>query len=113
MGKLFLVHPGGKHIYCCKDCKTPIATKRDFIDRCKTIDAGHGLLFSASCNVKESKVSERILSPANEDVNIVRFLYCLKCKASMGWRYEYCENAEHRHREGNFLLFPNNLCPGK
>ena len=87
MGKLFIVHPGGQQIYCCKECKTPIAAKRDFIDHCKTLMDGNGLLFSASCNTKQSLESERILSTAEEDYNIVRLLSCLKCKSSMGWRW--------------------------
>ena len=112
MGKLFIVHPGGKHIYSCKDCKTPIAAKRDFIDRCKTLVSarsfakllshltntlckvinqralqvnGQGLLFSSSCNVRESHMSERITA-FDAEYNIVRLLSCLKCKAYMGWR---------------------------
>ena len=89
MGKLFIVHPGGKQIYCCKECKTPIAAKRDFIDRCKTLIDGQGLLFSASCNIKESAVSERILAVAEDDYNIVRLLSCLKCKSNMGWRLAF------------------------
>ena len=87
MGKLFIVHPGGNHTYCCKECKTPIAAKKDFIDRCKTLVDGQGFLFSAGFNLKESHVSERIMAAADEDTNIVRYLSCLKCKSYMGWRW--------------------------
>ena len=86
MGKLFIVHPDSKHVFGCKECRTPIVARQDFIGQCKTLIDGQGLLFSSSCNVKEAGQTERILSGADENSDIVRFLSCLKCKAYMGWR---------------------------
>ncbi|OAF66953.1 hypothetical protein A3Q56_05287, partial [Intoshia linei] len=56
MGKLFLSNIGGKRIYCCASCDTPLTNQTELMSTRFTGSTGRAYLFKNAVNIVFSNI---------------------------------------------------------
>ena len=101
MGRLYLEHLGGVHIYSCGNCDTPLTNKNELISTRFTGATGRAFLFNRVVNLEYSEIQERVMLTGR---HMVRDIMCKKCKQKLGWMYEYAVEESQRYKEGKVIL---------
>ncbi|KHN82175.1 Protein yippee-like 5 [Toxocara canis] len=101
MGRYFLEHLGGRRIFSCENCKAFLTNEDELISRHFTGSTGPAFLFDRVVNVEYSETQMRTMITGR---HIVRDVMCKRCKAKLGWMYEYAMNEPQKYKEAKVIL---------
>uniref|UniRef100_A0A914S0C1 Yippee domain-containing protein n=1 Tax=Parascaris equorum TaxID=6256 RepID=A0A914S0C1_PAREQ len=101
MGRYFLEHLGGRRIFSCENCKAFLTNEDELISRHFTGSTGPAFLFERVVNVEYSETQLRTMITGR---HIVRDVMCKRCKAKLGWMYEYAMNEPQKYKEAKVIL---------
>ncbi|VDD94840.1 unnamed protein product [Enterobius vermicularis] len=101
MGRVFLEHLGGSMIFSCGQCKAYLTNEDELISKHFTGSTGPAFLFNQVVNVEYSETQMRTMITGR---HIVRDVSCKRCKAKLGWMYEYALSDPQRYKEAKVIL---------
>uniref|UniRef100_A0A0N5AYP8 Protein yippee-like n=1 Tax=Syphacia muris TaxID=451379 RepID=A0A0N5AYP8_9BILA len=101
MGRIFLEHLGGNMIFSCGKCKAYLTNEDELISKHFTGSTGPAFLFNQVVNIEYSETQMRTMITGR---HIVRDVSCKRCKAKLGWMYEYALNDPQRYKEAKVIL---------
>jgi len=106
MGQSHREYLVGQRIFGCSACRTHLATIDSMISRAFNGQHGRAYLFETVVNIVLGESSERTMTTG---VHVVRDIYCCKCSAVLGWKYDKAYESGQKYKEGKFILERNLL----
>ncbi|PWN40143.1 yippee-like protein [Ceraceosorus guamensis] len=95
----FLASP--VQVYGCVTCRTHLATNENLISKNFNGSTGRAFLFEEVVNVECGEAVDRHMTTG---LHNVRDIFCIRCNASLGWRYEKSFVQAEKYKEGKFIL---------
>uniref|UniRef100_A0A8C5P4Q3 Yippee domain-containing protein n=1 Tax=Jaculus jaculus TaxID=51337 RepID=A0A8C5P4Q3_JACJA len=86
MGRIFLDHIGGTHLFSCENYDTILTNP---------------LLFNKVINLQYSEVQQRVLLTGR---HVVRDVSCKNCSSKLAWIYKFATEDSQRYKEGCVIL---------
>uniref|UniRef100_A0A8C5LKB4 Protein yippee-like n=1 Tax=Jaculus jaculus TaxID=51337 RepID=A0A8C5LKB4_JACJA len=101
MGRIFLDHIGGTHLFSCTNCDTILTNRSELISTWFTGATGRAFLFNNVVNLQYSEVQNRVMLTGR---HMVRGVSCKNCNSKLGWVYELATEDSQRYKEGPMIL---------
>lgn len=91
----------GQRVFGCKECKTHLTTIENLVSRAFNGQHGRAYLFDLVTNVEEGEPEDRHMTTG---LHTVRDISCIKCKTTLGWKYDRAYVTAEKYKEGKFIL---------
>ncbi|KAL8283322.1 hypothetical protein RQP46_005732 [Phenoliferia psychrophenolica] len=97
----------GKGIFSCKEClyrfneHTHLSTAAEIESKNFNGQHGRACLFKNAVNVGASQPEERIMTTG---LHTVRDIWCVRCKITLGWKYDAAYEVNQKYKEGKFII---------
>lgn len=104
MGKEFYQYLDTTNIYVCKECRVHFSSKPQVISKNFSGKHGRAFLVRKMINVTEGPNEERMLLTG---VHVLRDVFCISCKAYVGWTYIRAYEPSERYKEGKYIMERN------
>ncbi|SNX83261.1 related to Yippee protein [Melanopsichium pennsylvanicum] len=101
MGMTHKQYLSGQRIFGCKDCKTHLTTIENLVSRAFNGQHGRAYLFDSVSNITLGEPEDRHMTTG---LHTVRDIACVKCKTTLGWKYDRAYVAAEKYKEGKFIL---------
>merc|ERR1712076_159945 len=101
MGRTYIEHPGGRTIYSCFQCLTPLANRSMLKSDKFTGSTGKAYLFHSCYNIRKSGTQDKRMMTG---MHTIRNIFCKICDIELGWIYEFAMDEGQRYKEGNVIL---------
>ena len=101
MGRVFLNHLGGRRIFSCAACDSPLTNRAELISTRFTGATGRAFLFNRVVNLSFSDAQDRVMLTGR---HMVRDVLCKNCDVKLGWIYEFATEENQRYKEGRVIL---------
>ncbi|KAF0979262.1 hypothetical protein FDP41_001605 [Naegleria fowleri] len=101
MGRLYLKYLNGSSIYVCSNCNSHLSMNDEIISKHFHGRFGKAYLFNKAINVTTGPCEERQLMTG---LHVVCDIYCVNCKANVGWKYKKAYESSEQYKVGKFVL---------
>ncbi|PAA58658.1 hypothetical protein BOX15_Mlig006081g1, partial [Macrostomum lignano] len=101
MGRHFIQHLGGDRVFSCSNCDCPLTNRKELVSTRFTGATGRAFLFNRVVNLEFSGIHDRMMLTGR---HLVRDVSCKKCKAKLGWIYEFAIEEGQKYKEGKVIL---------
>uniref|UniRef100_A0A8I6A9M4 Protein yippee-like n=1 Tax=Rattus norvegicus TaxID=10116 RepID=A0A8I6A9M4_RAT len=108
MGRIFLYHVGGTHLFSCANCDTILTNRSELISTQFTGTTGRAFLFHKVVNLQYNEVQDWVMLTG---CHMVRDVSYKNCNSKLGRIYEFAtEDSQHFRESEDFriLYFPSN-----
>ncbi|PWN54158.1 yippee-like protein [Violaceomyces palustris] len=101
MGMTHKEYLSSTRVFGCSACKTHLTTIDSLISKAFNGQHGRAYLFDKVVNVTLGEPDDRNMTTG---LYTVRDIYCIKCEATLGWKYDKAYVAAEKYKEGKFIL---------
>ena len=101
MGRVFLEHFGGTHLFLCANCNAFLTNKAQLVSTRFTGATGRAFLFNKAVNLIYSEIQHRMMITG---LHFVRDVSCKRCQKKLGWVYEFAVEETQIYKEGHVIL---------
>ena len=101
MGRIFLEHFGGNHLFLCANCQAFLTNKSELLSTRFTGASGRAYLFGKAANLVYSDIQNRMMLTGR---HLVRDVSCKRCLMKLGWMYEFAVEETQMYKEGHIIL---------
>jgi hypothetical protein len=91
----------GPRVYACGTCRTHLTSHDDIISKSFHGRTGRAYLFDSAVNVNMGPPADRLLITG---LHSVCDIFCVRCRAIVGWTYLRAYEQSQQYKEGKFIL---------
>mmetsp|Transcript_18055 Transcript_18055/g.57752 ORF Transcript_18055/g.57752 Transcript_18055/m.57752 type:complete len:113 (-) Transcript_18055:20-358(-) len=88
-------------IYTCERCHCHLARSDQLISKAFKGRTGTAYLFNEAINFTSGPLENRLLMTG---LHVIADIYCVRCNAMLGWRYEHAFDESQKYKEGKVIL---------